>query len=190
MPVATSTPTTTPIERSTARPNDRLTLGNTTRIAAIAAKTGSCPGMSHPTISQAAIMAIVALVVWMSGGRRVVRNAERTPIAVRLSRDRTQPYPPCCSPRSAHQPQRQDPRGTTGAGGDVHRAQLAREFLLVELPEPETAPAGDTRHSIFDTRHPTFSRAVCAADQCGTESGSQSPAQPAVRHRSVAVRRE
>src|SRR6218665_3728955 len=139
MPVATSTPTTTPIERSTARPNDRLTLGNTTRIAAIAAKTGSCPGMSHPTISQAAIMAIVALAVWMSGGRRVVRNAERTPIAVRLARDKTQPCPPCCSPRSAHQPQRQDPSGTTGAGGDVREQYPALYFLTpgtLLFPEP------------------------------------------------------
>src|SRR6218665_1276782 len=112
--------------------------------------------MSHPTISQAAIMAIVALAVWMSGGRRVVRNAERTPIAVRLSRDKTQPCPPCCSPRSAHQPQRQDPSGTTGAGGDVHRAQLAPEFLLVELPEPETAFATNPRRSIFCPPAPSF----------------------------------
>src|SRR6218665_679689 len=95
--------------------------------------------MSHPTISQAAIMAIVALAVWMSGGRRVVRNAERTPIAVRLSRDKTQPHPRCCSPRRAPQPQRQDPRGTTGTGSGTRGRYPALCVLppgALLFPEP------------------------------------------------------
>ncbi len=50
-------PTITPTVRSTALANDWFRLGCTTSSAAIAAKTGSGPGSSHPASSHAATVA-------------------------------------------------------------------------------------------------------------------------------------
>ena len=80
MPVAITTPRITPIERSIALPRDWLTLGCTTSSAAIAANTGSGPGISQPATSQAAIVAIDAFATCRIGTRFVARSVAVMPM--------------------------------------------------------------------------------------------------------------
>ncbi len=80
MPVAMTTPRITPIDRSTALPSDWLTLGCTTSSAAIAANTGSGPGISHPATSQAAMVATDAFATCRIGTRFVARNVAVMPM--------------------------------------------------------------------------------------------------------------
>ena len=74
-PTAITTPRITPALRSSAFDSDWLTLGCTTRSAAIAANTGSGPGISQPAISQAAMVAAADFSTCSRGARRADRIA-------------------------------------------------------------------------------------------------------------------
>lgn len=72
---AITTPTITPMLRSSAFDSDWLTLGCTTSRAAIAANTGSCPGTTHPASSHAAIVAAADFTTCSRGERFEARIA-------------------------------------------------------------------------------------------------------------------
>ncbi len=74
-PTAITTPAITPMLRSSAFDSDWFTLGCTTSSAAIAAKTGSCAGNTHPAISHAAIVAAADFTTCSSGERWEARIA-------------------------------------------------------------------------------------------------------------------
>ena len=74
-PTAITTPTITPMLRSSAFDSDWLTLGCTTSSAAIAANTGSCPGKTKPAISHAAMVAAADFTTCSRGERWEARIA-------------------------------------------------------------------------------------------------------------------